>query len=69
MTLDEAIKYHETIAKEHELLANKFEMSDENRKSCLESAAEARQLAEWLKELKKLREIPDKLVPKYRDGI
>ena len=28
-----------------------------------------RRLVELLRELKKLREIPDKLVPKYRDGI
>jgi hypothetical protein len=55
MTLDETIEYHETIAKEHELLANKYEMSDENRKSCLESAAAARQYAEWLKELQRYR--------------
>lgn len=55
INLEEAIEYHETIAKEHELLANKFEMSDENRKSCLESAAEARQFVELLRELKTYR--------------
>lgn len=37
--------------------------------NCLECASEHRQLAGLLKELKKWREIPDKLVPKYRDGI
>lgn len=64
MTLDEAIKHAEEVAEEH----TKYNFYG-GYESCDECAKEHRQLAEWLEELKQLREIPDKLVPKYRDGI
>ena len=44
MTLDEAIKHAEEVAKQNE------------EKRCCKCAEEHRQLAEWLKELKQLRE-------------
>lgn len=56
MTIDEAIKYAEEVAEEQE---NKFSISGEflgNNADCKKCASEHRQLAEWLKELKKLRE-------------
>ena len=76
MTLDEAIKHAEEVAEAEERSAKLHRRPDRGVKgsgkrylSCIECAKEHRQLAEWLRELKKLREIPDKLVPKYRDGI
>ena len=75
-TLDEYIQYCEEVAEAEERSAKLHQRPDKNVKgsgkrylSCLECAKEHRQLAEWLKELKKLRNIPDKLIPKYRDGI
>ena len=69
--LDEAIKHCEEVAEEKEKQASWFWVKEgnPNYESCEECAKEHRQLAEWLRELKKLREIPDKLVSKYRDGI
>lgn len=71
MTLDEGIKYEEEVAEAEEQKARVLngDFYKSRRNECLECAEEHRQLAEWLRELKKLREIPDKLVPKYRDGI
>lgn len=76
MTLDEAIKHAEEVAEAEERSAKLHQRPDKGVKgsgkrylSCIECANDHRQLAEWLRELKKLREIPDKLVPKYRDGI
>ena len=66
MKLDEAIKHAEEVAEEKEKLANTYESFKDygNPKSsitlghekCLKCAEEHRQLAEWLKELKQLRE-------------
>ena len=66
MTLDESIKYIEEVAEEQEILANKFKSFKDygNPKSsitsgyekCKNFADEHKQLAEWLKELKQLRE-------------
>ena len=56
MTLDEAIKHAEEVVEEQE---NKFSISGEflgNNADCKKCAEEHRQLAEWLKELKQLRE-------------
>lgn len=68
-SLDKAIKHCEEVAEENEKIADTFEYSLKTKSDCKECAKKHRQLAEWLRELKKLREIPDKLVPKYRDGI
>lgn len=68
-SLDEAIAHCEEVAKNQEWMAENYDDDSMGAKVCLECASERRQLAEWLRELKKLREIPDKLVPKYRDGI
>jgi len=60
MTLDEAIKHAEEVADTCEYEASKYDMSDsyERYVACKkgECATEHRQLAEWLKELKQLRE-------------
>ena len=71
MTLDEAIKHAEEVAKEQKKLYGLCPASDSNRcdgtkdcialkngknKGCLKCAEEHLQLAEWLKELKRLRE-------------
>ena len=72
MTLEEAIKHCEEVAEENEKDAEQFKRikaTQDMISHCYECAKDHRQLAEWLTELKKLREIPDKLVPKYRDGI
>lgn len=63
MTLefDEAIKHCEEVTERQETNANSLENGDDFDKSlitnCLECAREHRQLAEWLRELKKYRTI------------
>ena len=65
MTLDEAIKHAEEVAEKFESLHERYEnMDDEDRllfrrveeNECKNCAKEHRQLANWLKELKQLRE-------------
>lgn len=70
MTLDEAIKREEEVAKEQEKAAKEWhenqvrkcelipfaEMDYTHENECEECASKHRQLAEWLKELKQLRE-------------
>lgn len=57
MILDEAIKHYEEVVEELEEEAVKGCCDDtEIMNKCIESANEYRQLAEWLKELKQLRE-------------
>ena len=69
MTLDEAIKHAEEVAKQNEEDAviysncknhkkNLYEIgiAENAEKKCCKCAEEHRQLAEWLKELKRLRE-------------
>ena len=63
MTLDEAIKHAEEVAEKFESLHERYENMDEDRllfrveeNECKKCAEEHRQLAEWLKELKQLRE-------------
>lgn len=55
MTLDETIKHAEEIAQDQENRANILWDSRE-KKYCRECAAEHRQLAEWLKDYKRLLE-------------
>ena len=56
MSLDEAIKHCEEVAEEKEWQAYKsLSRTDDERMGCLECAEEHRQLAEWLRELKKYR--------------
>lgn len=38
-------------------------------KGCLKCAKECRQFAEWLKELKRWRNLKSTISPKYRDGV
>ena len=63
MTLDEAIKHEEEAAEKNEKKAKNYPRPDKNVRGsgrkyndCIECASEHRQLAEWLKELKQLRE-------------
>jgi hypothetical protein len=58
MTLDEAIKHAEEVAEDKKAQAWEAQLQEEygKVKSCKECAEEHRQLAEWLKELKQLRE-------------
>ena len=58
MTLDEAIKHCEEVAEEKEAQAWEAQLQEEYTtiKSCKECAKEHRQLAEWLKELKQLKD-------------
>ena len=69
MTIDEAIKHCEEVAEAEERSAKLHQRPDRGVKgsgkrylSCLECAAEHRQLAEWLRELKERREIQDILL-------
>jgi hypothetical protein len=60
MTIDEAIKHAEEVAEEKESEAQELEYCKLDWKheanKCAECSKEHRQLAEWLKELKQLRE-------------
>ena len=61
MTIDEAIKKVEEVAEENEFLANQYSKKNQNHPverwdSCEVCAAEHRQLASWLRELKQLRQ-------------
>lgn len=62
MTLDEAIKQHEEVAEEHNKLAERIRsnMTSEvllnHATKCENCASTYHQIAEWLKELKQLRE-------------
>ena len=60
MTLDEAIKHAEEVADLCEYSASRYDMNDpfESHMACKDGkcAEEHRQIAEWLKELKRLRE-------------
>ena len=63
MTLDEAIKHAEEVAEKFESLHERYENMDEDRllfrveeNECKNCAKEHKQLANWLKELKQLRE-------------
>ena len=57
MTIDEAIKHAEEVAEDKEIdIENQDSLFPNNIKECKECAEEHRQLAEWLKELKRLRE-------------
>lgn len=56
MTLDEAIKHAEEVAEEKRKDYERACAYNISSEGCLECAEEHRQLAEWLKELKTLRE-------------
>lgn len=62
LTLDEAIKHCLEVAEQNETQAEKIgrqfigSVMDKRATDCRECAADHRQLAEWLKELKNLRE-------------
>ena len=57
LTLEEAIKHCEEVAKEQEWQAYKsISRTDDERMSCIECASEHRQLAKWLRELKAYKE-------------
>lgn len=56
MTLNEAIKHEEEVTKIKEKEANGFIGGSLSHIECLDCAREHRQLAEWLKELKRYRE-------------
>ena len=65
MTIDEAIKHCEEVTETEEQKYKDWKGDYPHLKkidSCLEYAAEHRQLAEWLKELKAYRELADWLV-------
>ena len=53
MTINEAIKHCEEVAERYEKMEDSHD--DKLREECLQCAADHRQLAEWLKELKVAR--------------
>ena len=55
MTIDEAIKHCEEVAENQEWLSESYDDDSMGTKLCKECAAEHRQLAEWLRELRELR--------------
>ena len=84
MTLDEAIKHCEEVAEENDLAAGMYEILAENNHNayekltaetnslrCAECAADHRQLAEWLrdlKEAKRLLQAAEKTIDDYCRG-
>ena len=56
MSLDEAIKHAEEVAEENQAIVDSCDYYGENMAKCEKCAEEHRQLAEWLKELKELKE-------------
>ena len=63
MTLDEAIKHCEEVAEENEHDATIWKKTKQTKEveRCEKCAADHRQLAEWLRELKKYRAIFKKI--------
>lgn len=66
MTIDEAIKYCEEVAEERDTQArlwdnDKREEAHKYAEDCRNRATEHRQLAEWLRELKKWRALRDNI--------
>lgn len=53
MTIDKAIRHSEEVAKRYERMEDSHD--DKLREECLQCAADHRQLAEWLTELKELK--------------
>lgn len=79
MTLEEAIQHCIEVAEKSEEAARTFGNIDDNnmKDGCLECASEHRQLAEWLRELKKWRALRDSInmlcdvdceYPQYRES-
>ena len=81
MTLDEAIKHCLEVAEENDLAAGTYELLAENNHNayerltaetnssrCAECATDHRQLAEWLTELKKFREVYG-VCPAYEESV
>lgn len=56
MSLDDAIKHCEEVAEENQAIVDSCDYYGENMAKCEKCAEEHRQLAEWLKELKELKE-------------
>ena len=56
MTLDEAIKHCQEVAEENQAIVDACDYYGDNMAECETCADEHRQLAEWLKELKKFKE-------------
>lgn len=64
MTIDEAIKHYEELAEVNEDIANNCDMDNwMNKAGCEERASDYRQLAEWLTELKHLRDEVHRMKP------
>jgi hypothetical protein len=56
MTIEQAIKHANEVAEENQAIVDSCDYYGENMAKCEECAKEHRQLAEWLTELKLLRE-------------
>lgn len=68
MTIDEAIAKHIKIAKTQKALYDACTLKEQN-KHFLREAEEHEQLAEWLEELKSLREYKERMEMQYLDDI
>ena len=55
MTIDEAIKHSEDVAERYERMEDSHD--EKLKEECLQCAADHRQLAEWLRELKECRTV------------
>lgn len=56
MTIDEAIKHCEEVAERYDRIEDSH-ADDELKQECIQCAADHRQLAEWLRELKEAKEL------------
>ena len=70
MTIDEAIKHSEEVAERYEKMEDSND--DKLKQECLQCAADHRQLAEWLedlKEAKRLLQAAEKTIDDYCRGF
>lgn len=66
MTLDEAIKHCEEVAERYERMEDSHD--EKLKEECLHCAADHRQLAEWLRELKESKRLLKLAVENMNDG-
>ena len=68
MTIDDEIKHCEEVAENQEWMAENYDDDSMGTKLCKECAEKHRQVAEWLRELKKYRAIFEKIGRILRDN-
>lgn len=68
MTIDEAIFHAIEVAEKYEIASKGKEISEITRKGCAKCAAEHKQLAEWLRQLRKAKRLLGKAMKALNDS-